>query len=91
MSDGYEIVHEHAFDEQLANLAGDLERGDEFVSGAEWVLHRDPRQGHRITHHVWSLMCGAAGVKDAYLLYTFTDNPKRVYLLSIMATHRQDD
>ena len=78
----YTIVEEHYFTLQLRRIQADAERADEFISGAKWVLARDPTIGFQISDVVWFLpMADTPETVAVNLYYTFDET--RVYFLAI--------
>lgn len=77
------IVRMPRFDGELAVLRGNLQRGDEFVANAEFLLAANPFAGYQlIPSHVWFLPL-AERFGRAAIYYTFSE--ESVWLLSIRA------
>jgi hypothetical protein len=80
---GYQIVHEAAFDEQLAEATGSIFRGDEFIRDVEWVLARNPNSGYPVAENLWCFERREGGSDLLLIVYMFNEAKKEVHLLSI--------
>ena len=83
------IVKDPRFETELSQLIPAIERADEFVSGAEWALSRDPTIGKPIgpNSKVRSLACSTSpGYHPAVIFYTFNDT--QVAFLSIQIVEK---
>jgi hypothetical protein len=81
--EGYQIVHEAEFDEQLAEATGSIFRGDEFIRDVAWVLARNPDRGYPVAENLWCFEKREGGSDLLSIVYMFDEAKKEVHLLSI--------
>ena len=76
------VIYEPRFDQQLRQLLPNFERTDQFVSGVEWVLARDPQVGTRIANtDVWFIPAVDIFPQALVIFYTFSKT--KVYLMHL--------
>lgn len=69
-----EVKYDHVFDKQLEEVHEDFFRADEFISGTEWLLARDPTQGTHIHGDIWFIPLREIGdFPSVCIFYSFTD------------------
>jgi hypothetical protein len=81
-----EIIEEHRFADELAQIIDDVRRADEFIDGAKWLLSRAPKSGTQIgSSNVWFLpMKEVPAIMPVIMYYTFDEH--FVNFLSIQET-----
>jgi len=82
-----EVVHEVKFDREVAQLAPNARRADEFVDGTIAALSRDARVGYQIApgSPVWMLSVADTPTATPTVVY-YTFDEHCVYLLSLQLT-----
>lgn len=80
------VIREHHFEKDLAEIIGDIAEADDFVTGAEWLLARNPEIGSPIAvdSTVWFLPMAPIAGEQVALYYTFDDTT--VWLISLAQT-----
>ena len=79
------VIREHEFEEQLAELIPDAPEADEFTSAAEYVLADDPTIGVRVyagPPEIWTLAMQPVRGRAVAMFYTF--DAEAVIFLSIL-------
>jgi len=79
----YEIVHEHQFDEQMAQVMGSMERGDEFMRLIEWDLAQGVRGGCPVAGSARRLEVRDGGPEPVRIDYIRDEAAMRIHLVSI--------
>lgn len=80
------------FDEALVKVQAAFPHARAFVTGAEWVLVRDPTRGQQIGERatVWCIpIIEQPGFPSVVLYYAFTE--KHLLLISIQVIHRKGE
>jgi len=78
-----QIVHERQFDEQMAQVMGSMERGDEFIRHIELDLARGVERACPLAENVWRLEVWDGGPEPVRIDYVRDDATRRIHLVSI--------
>lgn len=79
----YEIVHERQFDEQMVQVMGSVEHGDEFIRLIELDLAGGVERGCLLAENVWRLETRDGGPEPVRIDYMRDEVTRRIHLLSI--------
>lgn len=80
------VVYERTFDDQLNSLEPNFERADDFISGAEWILSRNPEFGTLVDEESFIWFLPILDIFETSLGISYTFNDEYVYCLSIFQT-----
>jgi len=78
-----EIVYERQFDEQMEQVMGSMERGDEIIRLIEWDLARGVERGCPLAGNVWRLEMHDGGPEPVRIDYVRDEATRRIHLVSI--------
>jgi hypothetical protein len=81
VGDGYDIIHDSAFDADLKTLFGSARAGDAACHGVMWMVAAKPSLGKQMTQAVWSLEITHPTHGAVLVLYTLNPVTKAVTFL----------
>ncbi|MBI4557741.1 MAG: hypothetical protein HY706_09165 [Candidatus Hydrogenedentes bacterium] len=82
------VRKEESFEQELILALKTDKYADEFISGVEWSLARNPKCGKRVpgTDFVWAIpIRNPNWIKDEFTVYYTFDEPKQTVILLSLA------
>jgi hypothetical protein len=77
-------VWEPGFEAELRRIEPNPELADEIMSGVEWVLAREPKNGTRLPNsELWYIVARDIP-RQRHLVIFYASNPEKVFFLSII-------
>lgn len=88
------IVEEHHFKDRIEELKKQYDRIYDVLTGISWLLGKHPTAGRSCEnppmHYVFKTI-PIGSTPSFWVLYRFDESEKKVYLLSIHPTDREDE